>query len=248
MPSKHPSSRSVAITIITFLVVTAAGAYGLGVMNMKKEEPTTETVIEETANSTNNDTHDHDHDAKPAGPIDTDLLAIKDTDIVLGKSDAPVTVVEYSSLSCPHCANFHEKEFEKIQTQFIDAGQVKFVIRAFPLNAPALKGTQLVECVKPEERVKFLKVLFAMQPKWAFSESYMESLKQIAAVGGVSEEAFDACMADKSKEEAIIKNVEEASTKLGINGTPTFFINGKKLEDSPTAENMSEAIKAAQTK
>lgn len=255
MPNKHPSSTSVALVIALIVIVASGLAYGLGVMNMKKADPATETVIEQTADSAIEPGHDHDHDhehatnTKAPKPASGDLLSAQPDDIVFGRKDAPVTIIEYSSLSCPHCANFHNEEFSKLETRYIDTGTAKLVVRPFPLNAPALKGALLVDCVDAPEKQKFLKVLFAMQRQWAFSESYISSLQQIAAVGGVSNEAFDTCMKDKAREDAIIAKVEKASESLAIQSTPTFFINGTKWTGTPSANAMGAAIeKAAKAK
>lgn len=249
MPNKHPSSGSIALVILLVVVVASGLAYGLGVMNMKKEDPTTETVIEETSGKAVEPEHDHAVAETPAQAPSGDLLSVQPDDIVFGRKDAPVTIIEYSSLSCPHCAHFHNEEFSDLETRYIDTGSAKLVVRPFPLNAPALKGALLVDCVDMAEKQKFLKVLFAMQRQWAFSESYLDSLKQIAAVGGVSNEAFDTCMKDKAREDAIIAKVEKASESLAIEATPTFFINGTKWTSTPSADAMGAAIeKAAKAK
>jgi len=253
MANKHPSTKSVIVTIIAVILVLAVAGYGLGVMNMKKEEPAetpapeqTTTVEEPTSNVTT-DAAQAPKATESAPSATSTLLAPRADDVILGQADAPVTIVEYSSLSCPHCAHFHNEDLAKLEEKYIDTGKAKLVIRNFPLNAPALKGALLVSCVKPEDKPKFVKVLFSMQEKWAFSNSYLDSLKQIAAVGGVSEEAFTACMNDKAKEDTIIKEVEEATKALNITGTPTFFINGSKFEGHPDAEGMGEAVERAQS-
>ena len=175
------------------------------------------------------------------------VLAPKPSDIILGDSNALVTVVEYSSLSCSHCANFHEKVLPAFQKEFIDTGKVKLVVRHFPLNEPALKAAEIVECAGHNglERANFLKVFFNLQAQWAFGETFLKDLKQIALVGGIDSAAFDSCAADKSIETRILAMRQDAATILGVNSTPSFFIDGTKLAGAPSIEGMREAIKAA---
>ncbi|MCI5048917.1 MAG: DsbA family protein, partial [Rickettsiales bacterium] len=96
-------------------------------------------------------------------------------DVVIGKAEAPVTIVEYSSLSCPHCASFHEVLLPKIQAKYIDQGLAKYTSRHFPLNEPALRAAMLTECVGKDRRTKFVNVLFELQEKWAFSGDFLDN-------------------------------------------------------------------------
>ncbi len=235
MAKNHMSARTLTIVIVAMCALFAGGAYTLGVMNMKQDLPKEETGVEATSNT-----------PKRTEP-DVTLLEVTADDIVMGKDDAPVTIVEYSSLSCPHCAHFHTKELPKLQEKLIDTGKAKLVTRSFPLNAPALKAAMVVDCASAEDKEKFLKVLFEMQQDWAFSSSYMDSLKQIAAVGGMSNEAFTTCVNDKAREDKIIKGTEEASERLLISATPTIFVAGKAV-GSPSAEAIEEAVNKASTK
>ncbi len=178
-------------------------------------------------------------------PVNAELLAIGASDKILGDPNASVTILEYASLSCTHCAHFHNDIFPKVKTDFIDTGKARLVMRNFPLNEPALRGAMLVNCVAPEQYYTFLKVLFQMQDKWAFSESFKDNLAQIAGVGGVSPEKFAKCMSnmDLEKEALLVrKNGEEG---LHIASTPTFFINGTKLEGAVPYDDFAKAINAA---
>ena len=228
MPAKkHPSSRSVAFTILAVIAVISIGAYSLGVMNMKKAEPEQDVAATEVSQENTSQETSETPDSAPASTAG--VLAAQPNDIIIGKAEAPVTITEYFSLSCTHCADFHANELSKLQASHLDTGKAKLVIRHFPLNAPALKAAQLVNCVPVEDRRQFVKVLLEMQKQWAFTESYLASLKQIAAVGGVSGETFDTCMADKAAEQALIKQTENAGTVFKVDATPTFFVNGEKF-------------------
>jgi protein-disulfide isomerase len=179
--------------------------------------------------------------------IERDALKAKPTDIILGDVNALITMVEYSSLSCPHCAHFHEEVLPKLEKEFIETGKVKLVMRHFPLNESAIRGAQIVECADQNNlsRENFLKVLFKMQAQWAFSDKFLEDLRKISLVGGMDSAGFDSCIADKELENRLIAGRQEAETKLHVNSTPTFFINGLKYEGEPTIEGFRTAITTA---
>ena len=180
-------------------------------------------------------------------PAQHEILAPKPSDIILGDNNALVTMVEYSSLSCPHCAHFHETVLPTIEKEFITPGKLKLVVRHFPLNDPAVKGAQIVECAGQNglKRESFVKVLFDMQAQWAFSDAFVKDLKQIALVGGIDSAAFDSCLSDKTIETRVLTMRQEAETKLGVNSTPTFYINGEKFTGEPSVDGMRGAISAA---
>ena len=182
-------------------------------------------------------------EASPLTKENVAILSPKPTDIILGDNNALTTVVEYSSLSCPHCAHFHEDVLPTLQKEFITTGKVKWIMRHFPLNDPAMKGSELVECAGGDKRQNFIKVLFDMQSQWAFDETgYLKALKQIAAVGGVDAAQFDSCMADKALETKILTMRQDAQDKLAVKGTPTFFIDGKLFTGEPTVDGLRSAL------
>ena len=178
-------------------------------------------------------------------PINMELLEVGASDRVLGNPDAPVTIVEYASLSCTHCAHFHNDILPKIKENFIDKGKVKLVMRNFPLNEPALRGAMLANCVAPEQYYTFLKVLFQMQDKWAFSESFKDNLAQIASVGGVSPEQFGKCMVDTNLEKEALEIRKNGEEGLRIQSTPTFFVNGTRLEGAQPFDEFSKVVNSA---
>lgn len=160
-----------------------------------------------------------------------DLLKVIEGDRTLGNPDAPVTIIEYASLSCPHCASFHKDTFPLIQKEYIDTGKVFFIFRHFPFNEPALRGAQVTEC-SGDKYFTFLKALFSSQEQWAFGKDPVEGLRTIAGVGGMSSKDFDACIADKALEDRLISGVNWAARDLGVSSTPTLFINGEKIESA----------------
>ncbi len=179
--------------------------------------------------------------------VDASLLTPRPSDLIEGDINALVTIVEYNSLTCPHCAHFSKEVLPQLEKEFITPGRAKLVIRHFPLNEPAVRASQLVECVGAQggDRVQFMKALFDTQEKWAFAETYMADLKKIAAVGGVDSAAFESCVADKNLETKILNSRQEASDKLKVTGTPYFFVNGTPLETNDLA-GFRTAIEAAE--
>ena len=187
--------------------------------------------------------------ASPTTTAETQAaLKEKSSDIIIGDTKAPMTIVEYSSLSCNHCAHFHQEVLPKLTEEFIAPGKVKLVVRHFPLNPPALKAAVLVECAgqNGQKREIFMKTLFEMQSKWAFDEGFEKNLKQIAAVGGIDSAVFDSCMADKSIEDAILLSRQEGETVLKVNGTPAFYINGVLYAGERTIDGFRKALESAQ--
>jgi protein-disulfide isomerase len=223
--AKAAHSGKLLVFIIVALIGGAAG-YGYFAQSSKLEEKpkTEETQVVERA-----------------------ALRAKPNDIILGDVNAMVTIVEYASLSCPGCANFHEKVLPEIEKEFITTGKAKLIFRHFPLNAPAMTAAQVVECADRNKlkRENFLKVLFSMQQQWAFSESYVEDIRKIALVGGMDDEAIDSCLADKEMETALLNTRKEAEEDLGVESTPTLFINGAKYTGEMTVEGVRSALEAA---
>lgn len=212
---------------LILLVVIIAGAAGFGYFNQ-----TSQLTDKKEENEV---------------PADNTLLRPSPNDIILGDNNALTTMVEYSSLSCPHCAHFHEKVLPTLEKEFITPGKVKLVIRHFPLNEPAIKAAEVVECAGNNglKRESFVKVLFDMQEQWAFNDDFLKNLKQIALVGGLDSAAFDSCMSDKGIETRILEMRETAGTKLKVGATPSFFIQGVKFDGEPTVEAMRKALQDA---
>lgn len=158
-------------------------------------------------------------------PIDDPLARAQDGDMVLGDANAPITMVEYSSLSCPHCAAFHANILPEIRKNYIDTGKVKLVMRDFPLNRPAVEASLLAHCVSPMAYWGMTEQLFKTQSGWVTENSTM-MLATIAAAAGINGQDFQQCLADEAKKQKIVQSVEQASAVFKIDSTPTFVING----------------------
>ena len=183
----------------------------------------------------------------PEGIITNKLIsdAPLPSDYVLGNKDAKVIMIEYASLSCPHCAHFYTAIMPDIQKKYIDTGKIRYILRQFPLNEPAIKGAMLVNCMGEQSTEKyylFNKVLFDAQSKWAFDGNWQSALETIAAVGGVNKEQFTACITNLPRENAILKTKMEAMNDLKVPHTPYFFIGGEAFNGDITLEAMTQFI------
>jgi protein-disulfide isomerase len=163
-------------------------------------------------------------------------------EMAIGKPDAPVTIIEYSSLSCPHCAAFHKDVFPALKSEYIDTGKVRFVMREFPLNEPALGGAVIARCLEPGRYFAFTTLLFAKQEDWAFKQDALLPLKALAKQAGMTDEEFDKCINDEALQQKILAARDEGQKK-GVNSTPSFFVNGKLLKGAATLEAFAQAMK-----
>lgn len=170
-----------------------------------------------------------------------DAAKVRDSDFTIGSPDAPVTLIEYASLTCPHCARFHTVVLPKLKKEYVDTGKVRVVYRDFPLDGMALRASALARCAGRERFFGFLDLLFKRQAVWAQSPSPMSALGEIAALGGLSDEDLAACFRDDKLLKEIAKQKLEAEQVFNVNSTPSFVINGRKF----TGESSYEGLKAA---
>jgi protein-disulfide isomerase len=148
-------------------------------------------------------------------------------DMYLGKSDAKLTIIEYASLSCPHCAKFNSEVLPRIRSEYIDKGLVRWVFRDYPLNREAFWAAILTHCGSPMRYFAMVDSLFKSQEYWATQPDPLATLKQIGVTEGVSEQAFNACLADKALKDKIVGRLQEANEKYKIDSTPSFVVKGK---------------------
>lgn len=167
-------------------------------------------------------------------------------DMVLGNPDAPVTIIEYSSLTCPHCAAFHKETLPRIKREWIDTGKAKLVFRDFPFEGVGLGAAMVARCVGPERYFAFLDTLFATQQQWAYSKNPLTALKNTAKLAGISDDRFQACLSDQRTATAIQAKQKQAQEKWGINSTPSFVIDGELVKGAqPYAEFEKVLARAA---
>jgi protein-disulfide isomerase len=171
-------------------------------------------------------------------------------DLIEGKADAPVTIIEYASMTCPHCAAFHKGTYPALKTKYIDTGKVRFIFREFPLDELAVAASMLARCAAtekdnkaaaPEKGLAMISVLFNSQEKWAVREP-IPPLLQIAKQAGFTQATFDECLKDQKLYEAILAMRERGSKDYKVESTPTLFINGKVQKGGASIEEMDKLI------
>ncbi|MGH7059402.1 MAG: DsbA family protein [Stellaceae bacterium] len=170
------------------------------------------------------------------------LLNLTKDDRVLGKPNAPITIVEYASMSCPHCAHFTDEVLPELKKKWIDTGKVKLVLRDFPLDEVALKASMIARCAPPDRFYAFVDTMFATQEKWVGESDPQAALARLAKLGGMSQDEIDACLKNSALENKIVEGRLVASKDLDVNATPTFFINGTKFTGAPTEEAFDKAL------
>lgn len=149
-------------------------------------------------------------------------------DIAIGKEDAKVTIVEYSSMTCGHCGRFARDTFPKLKEKYIDTGKVRFVSREFPLDNLAAAASMLARCIDKSKSFELTETLFLTQDKWIGNEP-LPKLLEIAKQAGFSKESFDACLKDQKLLDQLVAARKLAGERFQINSTPTFFVNGQRL-------------------
>ena len=165
-------------------------------------------------------------------------------DIVLGKADAPVTIVEYASMTCPHCAHFSTTTFPALKTKYIDTGKVRFVFREFPLDELAAAAAMMARCIDKgngEKAMAVIEVLFNSQDKWAVRNP-IPPLQQIGKQAGLSQQAFDECLKDQTLYNNVLAMRERGSKEYKVESTPTLFVNGKMIKGGASTEELEKVI------
>jgi protein-disulfide isomerase len=207
-PRRHIARRDVVKLVVAGVALSGAVAWGLSlpVSAQRKKAGPTEVPLEELM--------------KP-GPL---------PDLALGKADAPITVVEYASMTCGHCAAFHNKVYPALKEKYIDTGKVRLVFREFPLDNLAAAASMLARCAGGEKTFPLISALFHTQEAWAFVRGDPKpELFKVVKQAGFTQESFDKCLADQKLLDDITAVRTRGSDTFGVSSTPTFFVNGKKL-------------------
>ena len=178
----------------------------------------------------------------PEADADFGEVAIEADDFIIGEASAPVTIIEYASLTCPHCARFHNQVVPGLKKELIESGKVRLVYRDFPLDQLAMAGSLLARCAGRDRYFAFLDVLFRDQARWARSQDPVQALSQIARLGGMGKEKFESCLKDKKLQEVILKKRLDGSQKYQVNSTPTLIINGKKYSGGLTLDQIKAVV------
>lgn len=176
-------------------------------------------------------------------PVEELMKATDLPDLSFGPADAKVTIVEYASMTCGHCANFATKVFPEFKTKYIDSGKVRFILREFPLDNLAAAASMLARCAGGEKTLPMVETLYAKQADWAFTQGNpVPKLFDIAKQAGFTQESFDKCLTDQKLLDQITAQRTRASDTFGVSATPTFFINGKRLTETPTVAAFDKVI------
>jgi protein-disulfide isomerase len=170
------------------------------------------------------------------------VLQITKDDRILGNPEAPITIVEYASLTCPHCAHFANDVLPELKKEWIDTGKAKLVLRDFPLDEPALRAAMIARCAPPERYYAFADTFFTAQEKWVRSGDYREALARLAKLGGMGQAEFDTCIKNTELENKIVEGRLRATQELEVTSTPTFFVNGSKFAGAPTKEEFEKLL------
>ena len=165
--------------------------------------------------------------------------------VVLGTDSAPVKIKIFSSLTCPHCANFHIKIVPEINKKYVESGKVQLIFIDFPLDQAAFNASKLLHCIDQNKQITFLDTIYENQDKWTTGSNINainNNLKKIVKILGISSTQFDECLNDEVIEDKILNSRIDGHQKYSINSTPTIIINEKKLEGSASFINIKKKI------
>jgi protein-disulfide isomerase len=150
-------------------------------------------------------------------------------DMALGSADARVTIIEYASMTCSHCAAFHETTWPALKAKYVDTGKVKFILREFPLDPLAAAAFMLARCAGPDKRNAIVDLLYTQQNAWAFGDKPLEALAGLVKQAGVSQADFESCLKDQALYDRVNQTRERAAQAFKVSATPTFFVNGQEM-------------------
>jgi protein-disulfide isomerase len=216
---KHTHVRG--YTLFTLVFTVLALSFMFSPVTQSLAEETAETTVIEAAEKT-----------EPAVSEDT-VINVKDLmkDHVMGDENAPVTVIEYASMTCMHCANFHNTVFPYVKSELIDTGKVKFIFREFPLDGVALRASMMARCAPADKFHSLIEVLFAQQKRWVGADNPVVAMSKLGKLAGVSDERLAACLSNTELESALLRTRQDAASTYSVKATPTFvFNNGAEVE------------------
>ncbi len=179
----------------------------------------------------------------PPGPGRAGEMALFEDDRIPGSAEAPITIIEYSSLTCPHCAAFHADALPQITETWIADGRVRLVYRHFPLGGTALRAAAVANCIEGARYFGFLDLLYKSQKRWAKSGDPLKALGQMARLAGLSQEKFEACANDEAEMDRILERRQDGIQSYGVQSTPTLIVNGRKVEGARSFEYLERIFK-----
>jgi len=179
-------------------------------------------------------------------PGNAEIAPLKEAtaEMVVGDPAAKVTLIEYASLGCPHCANFHKDTYPKIKKDYIDTGKLKLIYRDFPLGTPALAASMISRCAGPARYFGMVEIFYRGQVQWSKADKPIDALKSVARFGGMSGSDVDACLQSQDLLNFIQKMAREGQKEYGINSTPSFVLGGKTIPGALPFEDFKKLIDA----
>ena len=217
------SARNLLLIVGAAVIVAAAGIY------YYVSQPETSAI---PTSGSGGETVSAD-DLMVAGPLG---------ERALGDPAAKVTVVEYASMTCSHCAAFHEETFTPFKEKYVDTGKVRFIFREFPLDALATSAFMLARCMPEDRYFPVVDILFRQQQNWAFVDDPATALFNVVKQAGFTQESFRACLTNQQILDGVNSVKDRGSNEFGVTSTPTFFINGKKMSGALSLEDMDKEI------
>ena len=166
-------------------------------------------------------------------------------EMAIGADDAPVTMIEYSSLGCPHCASFHRDALPRLKKEYIDTGKVRLIYRDFPLGSPALAASMIARCAGKDRYFGFVELLFRSQKDWSRGDNPLEALTRVARFGGMSATDVQACLKNQALLDRMQEVARDAQFDHEINSTPSFILDGKKISGNLAYEDFKDLIEQA---
>jgi len=216
------------LLVLAVAVVIAAGAIFYFLNRAETVLPQTAAAVAPAA-----DTTAESSDLMQPGPLG---------DMSLGDPKAPNTVIEYASMTCTHCQRFNAEVFKPFKAKYIDTGKVYYIFRDFPLDPLATSAIMLAHCAPPDRFFALVDLLFQKQKDWAFVDDPKTALFSLVKQAGFTQDSFDACLTNQKMLDGVNSVRDRAASKLGVNATPTFFINGKKKEGEQTLEDLDKLL------
>ena len=172
----------------------------------------------------------------------TDPIQERAGDRAVGVENAPIVMIEYHSLDCPYCAKFHAETYPGLKRDYIDTGLVRFVYRDYPLSWAALEAAILTHCAPPERYFAVFDILLKTQSNWVKAESTSKAVARIGETQGVTPTQYQACLDERKWQRHIYHSQKYAREALGVTATPTFFINGEKLEGNISFDKLATGL------
>ncbi len=166
-------------------------------------------------------------------------------EVIIGADDAPVTVIEYMSLTCPHCANFHNDVLPDVMETYVDTGKVRMIFRDFPLDGAGFRAAVVTHCMAEAGAKRyygFVQILFQQQHRWATARDPMAEVAKLARIGGMNQQSFDTCLANEALSSGVLMSRQQGEGEFNIQSTPSFVINGRVVAGGMSFEEFSRAV------